>query len=198
MWKKVTPKATTLAQDYRCPAVPDSPRDLYRGHSAGVKCVAFVGEEALLLASGSADGEVSIWPTNPLALSSSHLCEDQSEAGDSSEDCAIGGLRRSTSRRSSRRSSNSIRSGCAENGWVRCNQAPLEDGNRQRRFNGDGGCRSDGEEREEGGGGCATNALRDCDDDRAVAPLFTFRATSGKEKVCVRPRPGRRAGGAYS
>ncbi|CAN0155501.1 unnamed protein product, partial [Ectocarpus fasciculatus] len=36
---KMTPRASTLARDYRCPAVPDSPLDVYRGgHSAGVKC----------------------------------------------------------------------------------------------------------------------------------------------------------------
>lgn len=68
MNEQVTPKAATLARDYRCPAVPDSPRDVYLGHSAGVKCVTFVGEEAVLLASGDGDGNVNLWPTNPLAV----------------------------------------------------------------------------------------------------------------------------------
>lgn len=64
--KQVTPRAATLAHDYRCPAVPDALRDVYTDrHSAGVKCVAFVGEEAILLASGSRDGDVRLWPTNP-------------------------------------------------------------------------------------------------------------------------------------
>lgn len=61
----MTPRASTLARDYRCPAVPDAPRDVYRGHSTGVKCVAFVGEEGALLASGDSSGDVKLWPTNP-------------------------------------------------------------------------------------------------------------------------------------
>ncbi|CAM9749876.1 unnamed protein product, partial [Ascophyllum nodosum] len=62
---KVIPQASTLARDYRCPAVPNTPKDTYSGHHTGVKCVTFVGEEAELLASGGADGTIHLWPTNP-------------------------------------------------------------------------------------------------------------------------------------
>lgn len=62
---QVIPQASTLAQDYRCPAVPNTPRDVYEGHTAGVKCLTFVGEEAALIASGAADGIIHLWPTNP-------------------------------------------------------------------------------------------------------------------------------------
>ena len=62
---QVIPQASTLARDYRCPAVPNTPKDTYSGHHTGVKCVTFVGEEAELLASGGADGTIHLWPTNP-------------------------------------------------------------------------------------------------------------------------------------
>lgn len=63
--EQVTPKASTLARDYRCPAVPDAVRNVYLGHCTGVKCVTFVGEESFFLASGDGDGDVKLWPTNP-------------------------------------------------------------------------------------------------------------------------------------
>lgn len=74
---QVTPRASTLARDYRCPAVPDTPRDVYAGHSAGVKCVTFVGEEAVLMASGSGDGEIKLWPTNPPSDGDSSDCDSR-------------------------------------------------------------------------------------------------------------------------
>lgn len=64
-FNQVIPQASTLAQDYHCPAVPNTPRDVYEGHTAGVKCLTFVGEEASLIASGAADGIIHLWPTNP-------------------------------------------------------------------------------------------------------------------------------------
>eukprot|EP00903_Cladosiphon_okamuranus_P005849 g5788.t2 len=89
---KVAPRASTLARDYRCPAVPDCARDVYTGgHTAGVKCVTFVGDEAVLLASGGADGDISLWPTNPNSSRKGGRDTDDDGDGYSSSDDNGGG-----------------------------------------------------------------------------------------------------------
>lgn len=90
----MTPKAATLAKDYRCPAVPNSARDVYRGHVAGVKCVAYVGERGFLLASGDGDGEIKIWPTNPAAFNTHSDGDDDAAPVDGGKTTLEEALRR--------------------------------------------------------------------------------------------------------
>ncbi len=86
-FNQTTPRASTLARDYRCPAIPDCARDVYAGgHSSGVKCVSFVGDEAALLASGGGDGDISLWPTNPTPSAEELEEEEEEDVWESSDD----------------------------------------------------------------------------------------------------------------
>jgi len=58
---KVAPKISTLLEDYSPFLLPNSLKKTLAGHTANVKCVEFVGEEGLTLASGSSDCTVNIW-----------------------------------------------------------------------------------------------------------------------------------------
>lgn len=58
---KVAPKINTLLEDYSPFLLPNALKNTLTGHAANVKCVEFVGEEGLTLASGSSDGTIKIW-----------------------------------------------------------------------------------------------------------------------------------------
>jgi hypothetical protein len=45
---RVTPRVTTLLEDYTCFVVPNAPRSVLLGHTANVKAIEFVGEARLL------------------------------------------------------------------------------------------------------------------------------------------------------
>ena len=58
---KVAPEIATLLEDYKPFVLPNTLKSSFEGHMANVKCVEFVGEEGLSLASGSSDNTVRIW-----------------------------------------------------------------------------------------------------------------------------------------
>jgi WD40 repeat protein len=57
------PKVTTLLTDYTTIVVPNSLKSSFKGHTDKVKCVLFVGDNGVLLATGSSDNSVRLWET---------------------------------------------------------------------------------------------------------------------------------------
>ena len=88
--RKVVPKAHTLLDDYRCVVMPNAVHTSYVGHSANVKCVEFVGEEGLFLASGSSDNTVRIWHTDRSARQLDHEGKDTRQEGAAAASAAEG------------------------------------------------------------------------------------------------------------
>eukprot|EP00752_Nemacystus_decipiens_P018196 g16325.t1 len=162
---KTTPRASTLARDYRCPAVPDCARHVYTGgHTAGVKCVAFVGDEASLLASGGGDGDISLWPTNPSVPSrgAEGDCDEGDGYSDDGDDVAGDGDADEARRRRRR---------------LRGRDANGDDSDDRQRLPG----LRDGDD----AAGGKSQAARE-EEGRAVSPVLTLRAGGeGTEKVRV-------------
>jgi len=61
---KTCPNINTLLEEYKCPVLPNAERHILRGHRQNVKCVAFVGTDADIIASGSSDNTVRLWNTD--------------------------------------------------------------------------------------------------------------------------------------
>lgn len=59
----VTPMVQTLFQDFQSVGVPNRVHSTFVGHKYNVKCVEFIGDDGLFLASGSSDKSVLIWKT---------------------------------------------------------------------------------------------------------------------------------------
>lgn len=167
---QVTPRASTLARDYRCPAVPDCARDVYvGGHAAGVKCVAFVGDEAILLASGGGDGDISLWPTNP---TSSPAGQDSDGDGGYDDDDGGGGDAAEARQRRQRRQRRGADGADGGDEDDRQSLPGVRVGDED-----DAAAGGSGESPGGGGGG---------GDERVVSPLLRFRAGgAGKERVRV-------------
>ncbi|CAN0572892.1 unnamed protein product, partial [Ectocarpus sp. 12 AP-2014] len=134
------------------------------------KCVAFVGEEAALLASGGGDGDISLWPTNPTALRQD---DGGGGSGDDSGDDGGGcfgaddGEERQRRRRRRRR------------------RIRERDGEVFATNNGDEDCRGCSFVRN--GGGSGSSGSGGGDQVGSVSPVLTLRAgaAAGKEKVRV-------------
>eukprot|EP01135_Chromosphaera_perkinsii_P008304 Nk52_evm1s1253 gene=Nk52_evmTU1s1253 len=60
---KLSPKINTLLKDFSSFVVPNRVRNNFIGHTANVKCIEFVGEDGLQIASGSSDNTVIVWDT---------------------------------------------------------------------------------------------------------------------------------------
>ena len=60
---KIAPKITSLLEDYKATVIPNAEKHVFRGHTANVKCVEFVGEDGELIASGSSDNTCKLWNT---------------------------------------------------------------------------------------------------------------------------------------
>lgn len=60
---KVVPKINSLLQDYSALVLPNALMNNLAGHKRNVKCVTFVGEEGIYIASGSSDNTIKIWGT---------------------------------------------------------------------------------------------------------------------------------------
>eukprot|EP00026_Physarum_polycephalum_P006258 Phypoly_transcript_06300.p1 GENE.Phypoly_transcript_06300~~Phypoly_transcript_06300.p1 ORF type:complete len:572 (+),score=66.81 Phypoly_transcript_06300:79-1794(+) len=58
---KIIPKIQTLLEDYHAFILPNALKNTLTSHKRNVKCVCFVGEEGLHLASGSSDNTVKLW-----------------------------------------------------------------------------------------------------------------------------------------
>eukprot|EP01083_Nonionella_stella_P097845 275095_1 len=53
----------TLLEDYQSFVLPNSLKSTFHGHSRNVKCIEFIGEQGLQIASGSSDTTVRLWNT---------------------------------------------------------------------------------------------------------------------------------------
>ncbi|KAG7400233.1 hypothetical protein PHYBOEH_006571 [Phytophthora boehmeriae] len=87
---KTIPKVTTLLRDFECEVLPNAVKSTYVGHSQNVKFVTFVGTDGELLASGSSDASIKLWPTE--------IPTTQQEGGDEESDETTGTVCRYWSR----------------------------------------------------------------------------------------------------
>lgn len=58
---QLTPRVTTLLQDYTNIVIPNKCIHTLTGHQSNVKCVHWVGDECEYLASGSSDNTIKLW-----------------------------------------------------------------------------------------------------------------------------------------
>lgn len=77
---KTIPKVSTLLRDFECEVLPNAVKSTYVGHSQNVKYVTFVGQDGEVLASGSSDATIKLWPvefasTKPSTEGMGQICE---------------------------------------------------------------------------------------------------------------------------
>ena len=60
----VPPRIGSILSEYECFVVPNVQRHAMTGHTGNVKCIVFVGDDGLELASGSSDNTVALWGTD--------------------------------------------------------------------------------------------------------------------------------------
>jgi WD40 repeat protein len=96
----VTPRITTLLQDFTPLVVPNVVKTVYHGHTKNVKCAEFLGDDGIHMMTGSSDHDCRIWKTETgelLAVLSGHSsrvwdvssCQDGSFACSGSGDATI-------------------------------------------------------------------------------------------------------------
>ncbi|OAJ37621.1 hypothetical protein, variant 1 [Batrachochytrium dendrobatidis JEL423] len=59
----ITPKISSLLQDYSSLVVPNTVKSVFSGHTGNIKCVEFVGEDGKQIVSGSSDNTCRVWHT---------------------------------------------------------------------------------------------------------------------------------------
>lgn len=59
---RTVPQSNNLLVDFECAILPNAVHATFVGHQQNVKCVHFVGKKGNLLASGSSDNSILLWP----------------------------------------------------------------------------------------------------------------------------------------
>lgn len=61
---RAPPRIGTILEDFECTVVPNKKKMVLTGNKQSLKCVTFVGDEALAIAAGSSDSNVRVWSTS--------------------------------------------------------------------------------------------------------------------------------------